>query len=85
MSLLEFEIYFRNHTQGFAFGTWKLLAVVPANKGTEHVVTVDDLAPGRYDFGIKAVYVDGSRSAIHASTDNNADPPSGWYLNWLGG
>ncbi len=74
----SYNIYYRVHDEVL----WYLLAEIPATAEPEYTISIDDLGPGIYDFGISAVDQDDNESALHTSLDITADPESGWYLSW---
>ena len=78
-----YELFYQPYRSGQA-SAWQLLSAVPAGGTLRYLVTTDELNPGTYAFAVRAVYTDDSTSDYHASTDNSADPPAGWYLTWIG-
>ena len=68
-----------------AASEWVELGTVSASGPRRFRVNGSTLAPGRYEFGIRSVDEHDNVSDIHRSTDSHADPPTGWYLEWLGG
>jgi len=74
----SYNIYYRIHDEAL----WNLLAEIPAAAEPLYTISIDDLGPGTYDFGISAVDQDDNESALHTSLDITADPKSGWYLSW---
>ena len=76
--LQSYNIYYRVHDEVF----WNLLAEIPATAEPQYTISIDDIGPGTYDFGVSAVDQDDNESALHTSLDITADPKSGWYLSW---
>lgn len=85
-SLRHVESYelFHQEYPGPFFQSWQQLSSVPAADSLEFRVTNEQLTPGTYVFAVRAVYADGSASSYHSSTESAADPPTGWYLRWIG-
>jgi hypothetical protein len=52
--------------------------------GADPVYTIQwpNLSYGEFALGVRSVRNDGLISEIHASTDYDAWPTGGWYLNW---
>lgn len=76
-----YRVYYRNHGDS----SWKILKEMTASAGSTTLkVTNGDLGYGLYDFGVSALDDSGAESMIHSSTDMNADPVCGWYINWIG-
>ena len=84
IQLDSYELFYRSYPGSFGSG-WQTLAAVEAGRPLLLKVSGDQLDPGRYEFAVRATFADGSQSEYHRSTESTADPPSGWYLNWLGG
>lgn len=84
LQLLSYELFYRPYPASFGSG-WESLATVGGDDSLRFAVSSDHLDPGRYEFAVRAVFSDGSESDYHRSTESTADPPTGWYLNWLGG
>ena len=79
-----YTLFYREYRDFFR-GMWKELGTATATGPPRFRVNGNDLPPGRYEFGVRSVSTSGSHSEIHSSTDSDADPPTGWYLHWLGG
>ena len=74
----SYNVYYREHeTQ-----EWNLLATVPATEFPEYAVTAVDLKGKLLDFAVTSIDAYGNESGIHSSLDQDADPPTGWYLHW---
>ena len=73
----HYRVYYRT----YATLEWVYLKPTSANETTT-TITRPDLDVGSYEFAVQEVYGDGTRSAIHGSSDFTAWPPGGWYLVW---
>lgn len=65
--------------------SWVEIGRVTESAGPVYRVDAVELAPGSYEFGVRAVDSEGRYSEIHRSTDPQAEPATGWYIEWLGG
>ena len=63
---------------------WRPLAEIVAFTDPKYTITNSVLDFGIYEFGVLAVYENGSKSGIHTSIDPEADPSTGWYVVWEG-
>jgi hypothetical protein len=82
-NVVRYRLYYRRFPS--YGGTWLSLGSTAADDSTVFHVDGSSLRPGKYEFGVRAIDAEGRYSEIHRSTDANADPVTGWYLNWLGG
>jgi hypothetical protein len=73
-----YRIYYRDH--GAAF--WNFLAEIPEAAEPQYTISINDIGPGTYDFGVSAVDIDDQESGLHTSLDVTADPSTGWFLSW---
>ena len=74
------RIYFRAHgTVG-----WAELQEMSADEGAQCTITRDELGDGDFDLAVSAVDTLGRESVPHSSTDPNAWPIGGWYIQWRG-
>ena len=80
----RYSLYYRPYPSFFD-GDWIELGTVPAGQTTTFHVDGSDLAPGTYEFAVRSRDANGAYSDYHRSTDWEAHPATGWYLNWLGG
>lgn len=80
-----YELYYRPHSGNPGQLQWQALAEIAGPAPLTHRITREMLGPGKYDFAVRSVYDGGAVSDYHASTDYSADPPSGWYVTWIGG
>ena len=80
----SYSLYYRPFPSFFG-GDWTALGTVSARGTTSFHVDGAALEPGKYEFAVRSVDEQGSYSDYHKSTDGDADPPTGWYVNWLGG
>ncbi len=73
----SYDVYYRVH-DGAA---WQVLGNVPAVPAPQLEVLHSAMGNGTFDFAVVAVN-GASRSGYHTSLDSNADPTTGWYLEW---
>ena len=81
---LTYSLYVRQYP-AWPGASWTKLGVADPSNRYIFRVRGTELAPGTYEFGVQSIDADGNRSEMHASTDWDADPATGWVLNWLGG
>ena len=74
----SYRLYYRIHGEN----DWIFIAQVDMPAPLEYPVDMASIGPGIYDFAVTAVDQDGLESDQHMSIDQDADPPSGWYLEW---
>ena len=81
--IVGYTLFYRDYPNVYG-STWKELGT---STRSPRVFRVDgaSLPPGQYEFAIRSVDEYGNYSDMHTSTDSHADPPTGWYLQWLGG
>ena len=74
----EYRIYAR------ARGTyeWSFIEEIEAAPSPEFEINTSKLAYGSWEFAVSAVE-GGLESDLHTSMDDNADPVSGWYVDWI--
>ncbi len=72
-----YNVYYRNR------GTldWILLEQIKAEASPQLQITTSKLTYGVYEFAVSSLVTDGE-SGLHASMDDDADPVSGWYVDW---
>lgn len=63
--------------------SWTLLSEIEADTSLSLKITPEELDYGYYEFAVSAVDQSGIESPLHESTDFTADPPTGWYVNWI--
>lgn len=81
---LSYALYVRDYPAS-VFDDWIELGLADASRRYTFRIDGSELAPGIYEFGIRSVDTEGNESDMHTSTDWNADPPTGWVLDWQGG
>lgn len=74
----SYTVHYRTHGEA----DWNLLGETGSGDILEFTVDETLLAYGEYDFAVQAVYSDGQASTYHTSLDGDAEPTSGWYLDW---
>lgn len=63
-------------------GPWTLLDEIIATDTPSYEVTRTATGEGSFDFAVSSVDASGTESVKHTSLDDDADPPSGWYVIW---
>jgi hypothetical protein len=63
---------------------WTTLADIDDGETTEYTITREALPYGEYIFAVTSLSEDESESEKHTSLDDTAEPPSGWYVDWVG-
>ena len=61
--------------------TWTMLAEVEAVPAPKYIVTPAALNYGTYEFAVSSVHEE-QESGLHGSMDDDASPPTGWFLVW---
>lgn len=76
-AISHYEIHYR------VFGTreWRRLGTT-AGPDPFYTVRWPALFYGEYEFAVRSARNDGLVSELHTSTDYDAWPTGGWYLNW---
>lgn len=73
----HYKIYYRAYgSQG-----WASLGATDGPV-TRYTISQDDLDYGQWEFAVQSVRNDGRQSQMHSSSDFDAWPTGGWYLNW---
>ncbi len=72
-----FNVYFRNR----GTSAWILLEQIEAVSSPQIQVTTSKLSYGVYEFAVSSI-LDEEESGLHTSMDDDADPESGWYIDW---
>lgn len=60
---------------------WTLLNSIDGSRARRFTVTDDMLAFGSYEFAVSSVSGD-DESPLHTSMSDDADPVTGWYVQW---
>lgn len=74
----SYRIYVREHPNG----RWTLLDEITATAAPSYEVARSATGDGSFDFAVSSVDGEGTESVKHTSLDDEADPPSGWYVIW---
>lgn len=74
----SYTVHYRLH----GASDWQLLGETASGDVLEYTIDNSQLPYGEYDFAVQAVYSDGVESTYHSSLDADAQPSSGWYLDW---
>ena len=61
---------------------WTFVQEITAAPSPEFEINTTNLTYGVWEFAVSAVE-DGVESDLHTSMDDNADPVSGWYIDWI--
>ena len=61
---------------------WTMIGQVSSTSNQEFTIHHNEFGNGIYEFAVSAVGIDYSSSPLHVSTDNTAEPSTGWYLHW---
>ena len=73
--IAKYKVYWREH----GLKSWSLLG---ETEETYYLITQIDLHGKRLDFAVTSV--DGeNESDFHSSLDENAEPPTGWFIHWV--
>lgn len=75
----SYQIFYR--PEGYSY--WQFLDEIPASEHPEYRVHHEKIGNGSFVFAVRAVTSEGRFSPLHSSLDNDADPISGWYVNWI--
>ena len=75
----SYIIYYRDYGANY----WRVLDIIPADANPQYTVEHARLGDGAYVFAVQSISASSSRSPIHTSLDNSADPLSGWYVFWV--
>ena len=75
-----YRLYARPH----GADTWELVGKVEASDNPGATIASEDLGYGFWEFAVSSVSSEDVESELHASIDRSADPPTGWYVNWVG-
>lgn len=76
-----FQVMYRNRGSG----DWLWVDLGQTTDGSIKEYTVIHNTPldyGIYEFAVKAVVFVGIESELHSTLDSEADPVTGWYVNW---
>jgi hypothetical protein len=77
--VVSYVLYYREHGTDY----WHVLDHIAASRRPEYTLEVSRVGEGLYDFGVRALSVNGMASPLHSSLDNSADPISGWFVLWI--
>lgn len=77
-AVTSYRVYVRERPDG----PWTLLDEIAATGTPSYEVGRSATGDGSFDFAVSSVDTDGTESVKHTSLDNEADPPSGWYVIW---
>ncbi|MBD3347193.1 MAG: hypothetical protein GF401_19235 [Chitinivibrionales bacterium] len=76
----SYELCYREHDTG---STWTVIDTnISAGSTTCFTVSHADLGNGVFDFAVRSVAVNGTKSDYHTSIENTAIPSSGWFVRW---
>jgi len=78
VSGVSFKLYSR--PQGSS--TWSVL--LDNLVSPQATINQTHLSYGTYEFAVSSVNASGDESVLHTSLDANADPSTGWFIEWVG-
>lgn len=76
----HYRLYYRGRGQYH----WMPLQEIAAQAEPQFTVTRDVLDFGIWELAVSAIATDGTESALHSSMADDAQPVSGWYVQWSG-
>lgn len=59
---------------------WKTL--IEKDRACSATVYFDSIGEGKFEFAVRCITLNGDSSQYHKSSDFNALPNGGWYLEW---
>lgn len=62
---------------------WDLIDEMAAGSSPRYTVSAEALEYGVYEFAVSSI-ADGQESALHSSMADDAQPGTGWHIEWLG-
>ena len=74
--------YYRIYARARGTYEWTFIEEITAAPSPEFEVNTTKLSFGTWEFAVSAVE-GGVESDLHTSMDDNADPVSGWYIDWI--
>ena len=75
----DYRVYARHRGEG----SWTLLRQIAAEVAPTFTIDREDLPYGNYELAVSAL-VSGVESALHTSMCDEAQPATGWYIDWVG-
>lgn len=75
-----YRVYYRPHGSPI----WRLIDTIEASDHPAISIRHPRIGYGSYEFAVEAIGYGGAVSGRHTSLDIDADPASGWYVNWYG-
>ena len=74
--------YYRIYARERGTYEWTFIEEIAAAASPEFEINTTNLSYGVWEFAVSAVE-GGVESDLHTSMDDNADPVSGWYIDWI--